>query len=166
MYLHQDFWITVISGDQEFSALNHLTTVLPIAPHLDWAAASQYCGIIELSKCFLKEKLHLLCHSVPFTTVLGIIVIRMVLHIIKFVNGFPRWGGVKHFSPGEIMTGRCLHKSNIALSFGVYCQVAENIQPRNSLAPRMQAGWSNFIGATRTSPSIGIGWPKLRRSIS
>jgi hypothetical protein len=41
------------------------------------------------------------------------------------------------FSPGEIMTSCCLHKSNIALmSFGVYCQVAENIQPRNSLAPR------------------------------
>jgi hypothetical protein len=130
----------VISGDQEFSALNHLTTVLPTAPHLDWVAASQYCGLIECSKCFLKEKLHLLCHSVPFTTVLSIMVIHIVLHIIKFVNGFPCRGGVKHFSPGEIMMGRYLHKSNIALSFGVYCQVAENIQPRNSLAPWMQAG--------------------------
>jgi hypothetical protein len=63
----------------------------------------------------------------------------VVLHIIKFVNGFPCQGGIKHFSPGEIMMGRCQHKSNIALFFGVYCQVAENIQPQNSLAPRMQA---------------------------
>ncbi len=67
-------------------------------------------------------------------------VVYMVLHIIKFVNGFPCRGGVEHFSPGEIMlTGCCLHKSNIALSFGVYCQVAENDQLRNSHAPLMQA---------------------------
>jgi hypothetical protein len=39
----------------------------------------------------------------------------------------------------KIMMGCCLHKSNITLSFGVYCQVAENIQPQNSLTPRMQA---------------------------
>ncbi len=59
----------------------------------------------------------------------GIMVVCMVLHIIQFVNGFPCWGGVKHFLPGEIMTNCCLHNSNIVLSFGVYCQVAENVQP-------------------------------------
>jgi hypothetical protein len=71
--------------------------------------------------------------------VLGIMVVHMVLHKIKFANGFPCWGDVKHFSPGEIMTGCCLHKSNITLSFGVFCQVAENVQPQNSLAPWTQA---------------------------
>jgi hypothetical protein len=136
MYLCQGFHITVISGDQEFSALNALTTVLPTAPCLDWVALSQHCGLIKCNIRFLKENLCLLCHSLPFTTVPGIMVVRMVLHIIKFVNGFPCWGGVKYFSPGEIMTGHRLHKSDIALSFGVYCQVAENIQPQNSLAPR------------------------------
>ncbi len=44
MYLHQG---SVISGDQEFAALNELTTVLPTAPALDWAAASQNCGLIK-----------------------------------------------------------------------------------------------------------------------
>jgi hypothetical protein len=121
MYLHWGFYIIVISGDQEFSALNALTTVLTTTPHLDWAAASQHCGLIERNICFLKYKLHLLHHSLPFTTVPGIMVVHMVLHIIKFVNGFPCQGGVKNFSPGEIMTGHNLHKSNIALSFGVYC---------------------------------------------
>jgi hypothetical protein len=67
---------------------------------------------------------------------------RMVLHIIKFVNGFPHRGGVKHFLPGEIMTDRCIHDSNVALSFGVYCQVAENVQPQNSLALRTRAAIS------------------------
>ena len=33
----------------------------------------------------------------PFTTVPGIMVVRMVLHIIKFVNGFSCGGGVNHF---------------------------------------------------------------------
>ncbi len=139
MYLRRGFHIIVISGDQEFSALNALTTVLTTTSHLDWAAASQHCGPIECNICFLKYKLCVLHHSLPFTTVPGIMVVHMVLHIIKFVNGFPYWGGVKNFYPGEIMTGHNLHKSNNALFFGVYCQVAENVQPRSSLAPRTQA---------------------------
>jgi hypothetical protein len=45
---------------------------------------------------------------------------------------------MKHYSPGEIMMDRCLNANDIKLSFGVYCQVAENFEPRNSLA-RTQA---------------------------
>jgi hypothetical protein len=47
----------------------------------------------------------------------------MVLHIVKFVNGFPRQGGVKHYSPGEIMTDHRLNANDLQLSFGVYCQL-------------------------------------------
>jgi hypothetical protein len=133
MYLRQGFHITVISGDQEFSALNALTTVLHTAPCLNQAAASQHCGLIERNICFLKEKIHLPCHSLPFTMVPGIKVVHMVLHIIEFVNRFSCQGGVKHFSPDEIMTG-C-----------VYCQVTENIQPWNSLAPQTRA--ANLVGS-------------------
>jgi hypothetical protein len=60
----------------------------------------------------------------------------MELHIIKFVNGFPRRGGVKHYSPGEIMTNRRIHANDVVVSFGVYCRIAENVEPQNSLAPR------------------------------
>jgi hypothetical protein len=63
-------------------------------------------------------------------------VVRMVLHIVKFVNGSPWKGGVKHFSPGQILTGRRLHADDLCLGFSIYCQVAENVEPRNSLAPR------------------------------
>jgi hypothetical protein len=69
-------------------------------------------------------------------------VIRMVLHIVKFVNGFPRWGGLKHHSPGEIMTDRHLNVNDLKLSFGVYCQVAENVESMNSLTPRTRAAIS------------------------
>jgi hypothetical protein len=69
-------------------------------------------------------------------------VVRMVMHIVKFVNGFPRKGGVKHFSPCEIMTGWRLHANNLSIGFGTYCQVAGNVEPRNSLAPRTRAAIS------------------------
>jgi hypothetical protein len=51
-------------------------------------------------------------------------------------------GGMKHYSPGEIMADRHLNANNLQLSFGVYCQVAENVEPRNSLAPRTRAAIS------------------------
>jgi hypothetical protein len=66
-------------------------------------------------------------------------VVRMVLHIVKFVNGFPWKSGVKYFSPGEIMMNQRLHADNLSLGFGTYYQVAENFEPRNSLAPRTRA---------------------------
>ncbi len=161
----------MISGDQEFSALNHVTTVLPTAPCLDWAAASQHCcGLIKCNICFLNEKLCLLHHSLLFTTVPGIMVVCMVLHIIKFANGFPCRGGVKQFSPGEIMTGHHLHKSNIALSFGVSCQVSENVQPLNSLAPRTRAAIlvdsSGNLSGGQVFLALDIGHTIIRPSIS
>jgi hypothetical protein len=45
----------------------------------------------------------------------------------------------ENFSPGEIMTNQCLHADNLCLGFGTYCQVAENVEPSNSLALCMQA---------------------------
>jgi hypothetical protein len=66
----------------------------------------------------------------------------MVLHIVKFVNGFPQRGGVKHYSTGEIMADCCLHANDLQLRLGIYCQVAENNEPRNSLAPRRRAAIS------------------------
>ncbi len=49
---------------------------------------------------------------------------------------------MKHYSPGEIMSDRCLDANDLQLGFGIYCQVAENVEPRNSLAPRTRAAIS------------------------
>ncbi len=46
---------------------------------------------------------------------------------------------MKHYSPGEIMTDCRLRVNDLQLAFRIYCQVAENVEPRNSLAPRMRA---------------------------
>jgi hypothetical protein len=89
MYLLRGFQIVLIAGDQEFNLISDLIVSLPTAPKLDWAAASQHCGLIERNIRFLKEKISSLHHSLPFEWVLGITVVHMVLHIVKFVNGFP-----------------------------------------------------------------------------
>jgi hypothetical protein len=47
MYLLCGFSIVVIAEDQEFNLISDLIVNLPTAPKLDWAAASQYCGLIE-----------------------------------------------------------------------------------------------------------------------
>jgi hypothetical protein len=90
MYLLRGFRIVVIAGDHEFVAsISELVVQLPTAPKLDWAAALQHCGLIEQNIRFHKEKTRSLCHSLLFEWVLGVMVVRMVLHIVKFVNGFP-----------------------------------------------------------------------------
>jgi hypothetical protein len=144
IYLLCGFQIVVIAGDPEFNLISHLIVSLPTAPESDWAAASQHCGLIVRNIQFLKEKIRSLCHSLPFEQVPGIMVVHMVLHIAKFVNEFPQRGGVKHYSPGEIMTDCRLHANYLQLAFRIYCQVAENVEPRNSLAPRMSA--AIFLG--------------------
>jgi hypothetical protein len=58
------------------------------------------------------------------------------------VNGFPRQGGVKFYSPGAIVTGHNLHGNNIVLGFGVYCQIAKIFEPQNSLTSRTGAAIS------------------------
>jgi hypothetical protein len=142
MYLLRGFRIVVIRRDQEFAYISDLAVALPTKPNLDWAAASQHCGLVERNIRFLKEKTRSLRHSLPFERVPAIMVVRMVLHIVKFVNGFPWKGGVKHFSPGQILTGQRLHADGLCLGFGIYCQVAENVEPRNSLAPRTRGAIS------------------------
>jgi hypothetical protein len=49
---------------------------------------------------------------------------------------------VKHFSPSEIMTGWRLHANDLSIGFGTYCQVAENVEPRNNLTPCTRAAIS------------------------
>jgi hypothetical protein len=47
MYLLRGFQIFVIAGDQEFNLISDLIVSLPTAPKIDWAAASQHCGLTK-----------------------------------------------------------------------------------------------------------------------
>ena len=134
-YLLWGFKIVVIRGDQEFASISELVVGLPTTPRLDLAAASQHCGLIEQNIRFLKEKVTSLHHSLPYEQTPAIMIVRMVLHVVKFINGFPWKGFVKLYSPREIMTGWHLHADDLWLCFGTYCQVPKHVEPCNSLAP-------------------------------
>jgi hypothetical protein len=49
IYLLCGFRIVVIKADHEFDAISDLLVGLPTMPSMDWAAASQHCGLIELN---------------------------------------------------------------------------------------------------------------------
>jgi hypothetical protein len=83
MYLLCGFRIIVIKGDHEFNSVSNLAATLPTTPSLDWAAAVQHCGLIECNIRFIKEKVWSVRHSLPFERVPGLMVTRMVLHIVK-----------------------------------------------------------------------------------
>jgi hypothetical protein len=93
MYLLRGFRIVAIAGDHKFASISKLAVQLPTTLKLDWVAASQHYGLIERNIRFLKKKIRSLRHSFPFERMPGIMVVRMVLHVVKFVNRFPQWRG-------------------------------------------------------------------------
>jgi hypothetical protein len=132
------FHIVEIAGDGDFAWITDQVASLPTNPILNLAAASEHAGLIKPNIRFLKEKTHLIRHSLPFERIPAVMCIRMVLHTMQFMNSFPRKGkgGLKHYPPSAIMNGTRLHMSQLQLKFGSYCQVAEDVNPRNSLAAR------------------------------
>jgi hypothetical protein len=94
-------------------------------------------GLIECNIHFLKEKIWLIHHSLPFEHIPALRLVRMVLHSVQFMNSFPQKKSLKHYPPSAIMTGAQLHMSQLQLKFGSYCQVAEDVTPCNSLAACM-----------------------------
>ncbi len=134
MYMQCGFHIIEIAGDGEFAWIADQVASLPTNPILDLAAASKHVGLIEPNICFLKEKTCSIRHSLPFECIPALMLVRMVLHTVQFMNSFPRKGGLKHYPPSAIMTDAQLHMSQLQLKFGSYCQVAEDVTPHNSLA--------------------------------
>ncbi len=130
------FHIVEIAGDGEFAWNADQVASVPTNPVLDLAAASQHVGLIECNIRFLKEKTWSIRHSLLFECIPALMLVCMVLHSVQFMNSFPQKGGLKHYPPSAIMTGAQLHMSQLQLKFGSYCQVAEDVTPRNSLAAR------------------------------
>jgi hypothetical protein len=111
MYMQCRFHIVEIAGDGEFAWIVDQVASLPTNPILDLAAASGHVGLIECNICFLKEKTYSICHSLPFERIPALMLVRMVLHTMQFMNSFPRKGGLKHHPPSAIITGAQLHMS-------------------------------------------------------
>ncbi len=125
MYMLCGFHIVEIAGDGEFAWIADQVASLFTTPILNLAAASENVSLVERNICFLKEKTHLIHHSLPFEHIGSLMLVPMVLYTVQFMNSFPRKGGLKHYPPSTIMTGAQLHMSQLQLKFGSYCQVAE-----------------------------------------
>ncbi len=114
----------------------------PYHANLEFGWDSKHVGLVEWSICFLKEKTCLICHSLPVEHIPALMLVRMVLYTVQFMNSFPRKRGLKHYPPSAIMTGAQLHVSQLQLKFGSYCQVAEDVTPHKSLAACMRGAIS------------------------
>ncbi len=128
------FHIVEIAGDGEFAWIADQVAFLPNNPTLNLAAAAEHVGLIEYNIRFLKEMTRSIHHSLPFKHITALMLIRMVLHTMQFMNSFPWKGGLKHCPLSAIMTDAKLHMIQLQLKFGSYCQVAEDVTPHNSLA--------------------------------
>ena len=96
MYMLRGLHIVEIAGDGEFVWIADQVASLPANPTLDLAAANEHVGLIERNIRFLKEKVRSLRHSLPFEWIPALMLIRMVLHTIPFLNSFPQKGGLQH----------------------------------------------------------------------
>jgi hypothetical protein len=133
-YMLRGFHIVEIAGNREFAWIVDQVASLPTNPILNLAAALEHVSLIDRNIRFLKEKTHLICHSLSFEQIPALMCIRMVLHTVQFMTGFPRKGCLKQYPPSAITNGTRLHMNQLQLKFGSYCQVAEDVTPRNSLA--------------------------------
>jgi hypothetical protein len=136
MYMLHRFQIVEIAGDGEFAWIADQVASLHTTPILNLAAASEHVGLVKQNIRLLKEKTCLIHHSLPFECIPALMLVRMFLYTVQFMNSFPCKGGLKHYPPSTIMTGVQLHMSQLQLKFGSYYQVVEDITPCNCLAAR------------------------------
>ncbi len=111
MYMLCGFHIIGIADDGEFAWIADQVASLPTTPILNLAATSKHVGLVEQNVSFLKEKTCSICHFLPFERIPDLMLVRMVLYSVQFMNSFPCKGGLKHYPPSAIMTGGQLHMS-------------------------------------------------------
>jgi hypothetical protein len=86
--MHHGFHIVEIAGDGEFAWIADQVASLPTMPILILVAASKHVGLVERNICFLKEKTSSTRHSLPFECIPALMLVRMVLYTVQFMNSF------------------------------------------------------------------------------
>jgi Reverse transcriptase (RNA-dependent DNA polymerase) len=137
-YLHRGFRITTVHADGEFSPLKTLIESIPGGPMVNLASRNEHVPEIERRIRVVKERSRATRHSLPFKRLPKLLTIHIVFHAVKLLNFFPTRGGISDtLSPKTIMSGETLdYKKHLCLQIGQYCQVHEEVAPRNSMNPR------------------------------
>ena len=94
MYYHRGLRVDMVRGDLEFKPLEKLMQELPKVPTLDLAAKEEHVGDVERNTRYLKEKCRQLRHTLPFSQIPDVIIVRIVQVCTMTLNMFPRMGGV------------------------------------------------------------------------
>jgi hypothetical protein len=109
------------------------------APRLNLTSANEHVPEIEHKIRVIKGPVRAVMYGMPFNAVPPIICVSAVLFVTKQLNLFPVMGNIlANYSLKQIMSGEVVHNKFCSLPFGAYCQISEEAQPRNSLAPRTQ----------------------------
>ena len=118
---------------------------------LNVSAANEHVPQIEQQIRVVKECIQATKHSLPFTMMPLLMIVKMVYNAVKWLNAFPARGGVSEFmSPRMIMTGTQLnYATDCQLAFGAYIQAHQEPSPTNSQEARM-------VGAVCLGPSGNI----------
>jgi hypothetical protein len=135
VYKRTGFHITTALMDGEFELMRGDLADLGIA--LNKAAHDEYVGDVERFIRTLKECMHAIYNTLPFTNMPPRLVIEMAKHAVYWwLNTFPHPDGVSDtLSPQTIVTGQTVdYNRHCKYEFGQYIQSHE--QHNNSMAPR------------------------------
>ena len=121
IYRHRGFKIRAIFADSEFEPIR------PSFPFLDTASADDHVADIERYIRTVKDRTRSAWHSMPFTYVPRVMVVRLVENAVFWLNSFPAGNGAStEHSPRYIITGTMMdHKLHARLQFGEYVQTHE-----------------------------------------
>ena len=133
-YLHRGFRITQVNGDPEFDSLAELIADMPRAPRTNIASAEQHVETVERRIRTVKERARAVRHSLPYSRIPELMIIRMVICAVRALNHFvPKAGVSKDWSPNMLLKGVPFdYKLDLKTAFGSYCQVHRHDTPRNS----------------------------------
>ena len=122
--------------DQEFDKENCRKGLLERGGiHLNCAATKEHVDQIERNICTEKERCHTTRSRLPHKKLPAVMVNSSVTKVTKWLNDFPRKGGVsKMLSPRSISTGILMdHDRDCRCEFGQCVQTDEEPDPTNSM---------------------------------
>ena len=130
--------------DSKFEAMHSDLADLGIG--LNEVACDEHVGKIERFICMLKEQVHAIYNTLPFTNIPPCMIIEMANHAVYWLNSFPHQDGISNtLSPHTIITGQTInYNQHCRYEYGEYVQTHE--QHYNTMVP-------HTIGALAMHPT-------------
>jgi hypothetical protein len=113
------------------------------SPKLNLTSANEHIPKIKRQIRVIKERTRAVVYSMQFNSIPSIMLIHVVLFVVKQLNLFTKKRSISTFySPRQIMSGQVVEYKQCAMGCGNYCQISDESEPRNSVAPKTQVAIS------------------------